>query len=41
VLFKEDAEDQQKRIGFKGSEALTLLLDIFIEEMKRQYEERM
>ncbi|MGX1901614.1 HelD family protein [Thermolongibacillus altinsuensis] len=40
VLFTRDSDDERKRIEFKGSELLALLLDIFVEEMKKQYENR-
>jgi DNA helicase II / ATP-dependent DNA helicase PcrA len=40
VLFTRDSDDERKRIEFKGSESLVLLLDIFVEEMKDQYENR-
>ncbi|NNV06293.1 3'-5' exonuclease [Geobacillus sp. C56-T2] len=38
VLFAKGSEEEQKRIEFKGSQLLMILLDIFVEEMKKQYE---
>ncbi|WP_243387619.1 HelD family protein [Bacillus kexueae] len=40
ILFNDQQELERKRVEFKGSESLALLLDIFIEEMKSQYEHR-
>ncbi|OPX04300.1 hypothetical protein B1A75_03210 [Geobacillus sp. LEMMY01] len=41
ILFTKSTDDEWERIKFKGSERLTLVLDIFVEEMKKQYEQRM
>lgn len=40
VLFKDGTENERKRIEFKGSEAFSLLIDIYLQEFKERYEVR-